>query len=312
MPNTRVSDLSAANPLASTDLFYVVQTPGAGGVKLDGAQLREYIEDSVAGLIVGGDNISVAYNDATPSLTVSFVGTPPLALLASNNLSDVADVSTSRTNLTLGTANDVQFGSIGAGTAPVAGQGFTVRGTNTSDPTLGDFQIFKENYWSFNFVDVFSDTTSHNINFFFRRARGSRASPAAVQLGDPIGAFGFQGYSPAGGYVQTVAISAAIDTAPSGSSVPMSLLFRVGSTAAVERMRITSTGNVGIAKTAPTTPLDVNGAVRVGQFTVASVPSASTSGAGAIIYVSNESGGAVIAFSDGTNWRRSTDRAIIS
>ena len=31
-----------------------------------------------------------------------------------------------------------------------------------------------------------------------------------------------------------------------------------------------------------------------------------------MIYVSNESGGAVIAFSDGTNWRRVTDRAVIS
>lgn len=30
------------------------------------------------------------------------------------------------------------------------------------------------------------------------------------------------------------------------------------------------------------------------------------------IYVSNEFGGAVPAFSDGTNWRRCTDRAIIS
>lgn len=48
------------------------------------------------------------------------------------------------------------------------------------------------------------------------------------------------------------------------------------------------------------------------SFTVATVPSASTSGSGATIYVSNESGGAVLAFSDGTNWRRVTDRAVIS
>jgi hypothetical protein len=48
------------------------------------------------------------------------------------------------------------------------------------------------------------------------------------------------------------------------------------------------------------------------SYTVAGVPSASSMGAGAMIYVSNESGGAVIAFSDATNWRRVTDRAIIS
>lgn len=33
---------------------------------------------------------------------------------------------------------------------------------------------------------------------------------------------------------------------------------------------------------------------------------------GAQIYVSDETGGAVPAFSDGTNWRRVTDRAIVS
>jgi hypothetical protein len=48
------------------------------------------------------------------------------------------------------------------------------------------------------------------------------------------------------------------------------------------------------------------------SFTVATVPSAGTMGAGAMIYVSNEAGGAVIAFSDGTNWRRVTDRVVIS
>ena len=45
-------------------------------------------------------------------------------------------------------------------------------------------------------------------------------------------------------------------------------------------------------------------------FTVGTLPSASP--AARMIYVSNESGGAVMAFSDGTNWRRLTDRAIVS
>jgi hypothetical protein len=47
------------------------------------------------------------------------------------------------------------------------------------------------------------------------------------------------------------------------------------------------------------------------SYTVAGVPSASQFAQG-MIYVSNESGGAVVAFSDGTNWRRVKDRAIIS
>jgi hypothetical protein len=58
------------------------------------------------------------------------------------------------------------------------------------------------------------------------------------------------------------------------------------------------------------TSLAVSGTLRVGTSTVGSLPSASP--AGQMIYVSNESGGAVIAFSDGTNWRRVTDRAVAS
>jgi len=48
----------------------------------------------------------------------------------------------------------------------------------------------------------------------------------------------------------------------------------------------------------------------VARYAVAGLPSAARSGQ--IIYVTNETGGAVLAFSDGTNWRRVTDRAIVS
>jgi len=46
------------------------------------------------------------------------------------------------------------------------------------------------------------------------------------------------------------------------------------------------------------------------SYTVATLPSAAT--ATGLIYVSDESGGAVPAFSDGANWRRVTDRAVVS
>ena len=46
------------------------------------------------------------------------------------------------------------------------------------------------------------------------------------------------------------------------------------------------------------------------SFTANALPSAVV--AGAMIYVTNETGGAVPAFADGTNWRRVTDRAIVT
>lgn len=61
----------------------------------------------------------------------------------------------------------------------------------------------------------------------------------------------------------------------------------------------------------PACALDVEGPVRVKSYTVAGVPAASAA-AGQIIYVSNETGGATLAFSDGTNWRRVQDRAVVS
>lgn len=55
------------------------------------------------------------------------------------------------------------------------------------------------------------------------------------------------------------------------------------------------------------------------SYTVANLPNAasyySTStkyGYAGLIFVSDETGGAVPAFSDGTNWRRVTDRTIVS
>jgi len=47
------------------------------------------------------------------------------------------------------------------------------------------------------------------------------------------------------------------------------------------------------------------------NYNVNALPSAAND-TGALIYVANESGGATVAFSDGTNWRRVQDRSIVS
>jgi len=71
-------------------------------------------------------------------------------------------------------------------------------------------------------------------------------------------------------------------------------------------------GQVGIGTASPSTALHVAGPARVGQYAVASLPSAAGAGAGAIVFVSDETGGATLAFSDGTDWRRATDRAVVT
>lgn len=61
---------------------------------------------------------------------------------------------------------------------------------------------------------------------------------------------------------------------------------------------------------------NLTGISRARSFTVATLPSAAdfnpANGGAAYLYVSDEAGGATLAFSDGTNWRRVQDRAIVS
>jgi len=61
---------------------------------------------------------------------------------------------------------------------------------------------------------------------------------------------------------------------------------------------------------------NLTGVTRLRSFTVANLPTASdfdpADGGAAFVFVSDETGGAVTAFSDGTNWLRTTDRAIVS
>lgn len=72
-----------------------------------------------------------------------------------------------------------------------------------------------------------------------------------------------------------------------------------------------STGHVGLGTASPSVPLDVAGPVRLGQYSVATLPAASL-GAGTMVFVSDEIGGPTLAVSDGSTWRRSSDGAAVS
>lgn len=206
---------------------------------------------------------------------------------------------------------DEASANVGIGAGPGASRRLLVRGVNTTDFAAGDIHVEKENFLALISIDSFSDPWWHSSFLFHRRAHGTIAAPAAVASGDNIGGTSYFGYAPSGGFTQSCSFSAQVDAAPSGASVPMAILFSTGTTSAIERMRITSAGDVGIGMANPACKMDVDGPVRVKSYTVPGVPAASA-GAGQIIFVSNESGGAVLAFSDGTNWRRVTDRAVVS
>jgi hypothetical protein len=83
------------------------------------------------------------------------------------------------------------------------------------------------------------------------RARGTYSSPTIVSSGDVTGTFLFQGYDGAN-YRATGAIVGAVDGTPGASDMPGRLTFLTtpdGSASSFERMRIDSSGNVGIGTT---------------------------------------------------------------
>jgi Protein of unknown function (DUF2793) len=80
----------------------------------------------------------------------------------------------------------------------------------------------------------------------------------------------------------------------------------------LDRVVINGDGRVSVGSYTHSAKLYVDGAMRPKGYLVAALPSASVEGAGAMIFVSNESAGPTVAFSDGTNWRRVHDRAVVS
>jgi hypothetical protein len=159
-------------------------------------------------------------------------------------------------------------------------------------------------------------------NFSFRKARGTAASPSALQAGDllfNIATFGFgatQYNAASAGGIMARTIEGWTDTAR-GTEIAFSVT-PAGTAATVSHLRLTNLnvrfGDGGANLIA----LQMNGANTVvsaerhfmlRSYTVASLPSASPEGQ--LIYVSNGSANRRMAVSDGSNWRF-PDGAIVS
>jgi len=134
-----------------------------------------------------------------------------------------------------------------------------------------------------------------------------------VQLNDGLASeaiTGFDGTS----YIQGGLLRWAVDGPPVAGRLPTRLELWTASSGQglSERARVTASGNLGLGTINPTARLHVAGQIRTNPSSKATLPAANAAGAGTIAYVSDEIGGPVLAFSDGSQWRRVTDRQVVS
>lgn len=118
---------------------------------------------------------------------------------------------------------------------------------------------------SSNSVGLSEDTSGALV---FLGTRGTNAVPLATETIDRLGRVLFQGYTGTARYT-SASIQVFQETSVTNSRVPAYITFYTASTTQdqTERMRITSTGNVGIGVT-PTQKLDVAGAIAISGTTV--------------------------------------------
>ena len=174
--------------------------------------------------------------------------------------------------------------------AIVTGGSERIRATSTGEILIGDDALVENNHYGDNATVQVSDDTSAVIDAItysssFRgaielmRARGTQASPADVVDTNPLGDVNFFGYNSSGStgdkFMLAAQVGAIVDGTPGSGdqTMPGALIFKTATASTgqpSERLRISSSGNVGINQTNPSEKLDVNGNVKAVDFNTTS------------------------------------------
>jgi len=176
-------------------------------------------------------------------------------------------------------------------------QGSTKFGGSTSIPPSGAIDIVGTSTTTVRIRAVRFENTADGAGILqLGHSRGSEGSPSALLSGDRLAQFLFVGDN----------------GSSSNSAGPVIRCFTTenwGASAKGSKITFETIRNGATVQTLALT-ISEHGYPETPTYTVATLPN--VGGGGGMIFVSDETGGATLAFSDGTNWRRVQDRAIVA
>jgi hypothetical protein len=218
--------------------------------------------------------VAAAVNDIVEVVTVTNLnsvdtytqGEIDAAYVSKSGGSAVTVSSGSTVPLTIqnnGTGNSFVVNDTSSDTTPftIDANGLVWVGNTTDLPNIPELNMIlsTETAAGMSLVARKSVDAASSSNISVARSRGTNASPTALQNNDNIGAYTFHAYDGTN-YLQTAYILSSVDGTPGTGDMPSRMAFYTGadgSSAGSERMRIDSSGSVGIGTTAPTTKFHV-------------------------------------------------------
>jgi hypothetical protein len=192
----------------------------------------------------GGD-AGLTYNKTTDTLTTSVV----VHGAGSAALPSITTTGDTNTGVYFPAADTAAITTGGSERMRVDSSGRVLINTTTSIGGNNKLQVVDDGTAN---IQIFTGRADqYGPQYVTGKSRGTTASPTIVQSNDDLGALVFRGYDGAA-YINGAKIEAQVDATPGSNDMPGRLTFWTtadGSASATERMRIDSSGNVGIGVT---------------------------------------------------------------
>ena len=228
----------------------------SGNVNIGGTLTYQDVEhiDSV-GIITAQQGIQVLAN----GLDVTGVSTFKSSVSIADSIFHTGDTDTA---VRFPSANNVTVETAGGEAIRVdAGRRLLV-GTDSSANYGGDTGIFQINGTTNASMALKRSTdNATEPSIVLAKSRGSADSPTVVNSNDILGGIRFAGYDGSDYVTQGASILCAVDGTPGSNDLPGRLIFNTtadGASTPSERVRITSSGNVGVGENSPQQRLHVS------------------------------------------------------